>query len=118
MKAGTRCAINARATLERQLAGLLKYGTWAASFMIAAGFVLTQGAPYVAIDAAASAQGMHLVTAGIALFILLPVLRLMLMLGVFLHQRDYPFSAVTMLVLLIVFAGCVIGAQMSGAVAG
>jgi uncharacterized membrane protein len=50
------------------------------------------------------------VTIGIALFILLPVMRLILMLGVFLHQRDYRFSAIAALVLVIVAAGLVVGA--------
>lgn len=115
---GMSRAIAARAALERRLAVLLKYGTWVASLMIAAGFLLTQRASYTGTHPAASVQGMHIVTAGIALFILLPILRLMLMLGVFVHQRDYRFCVVTTLVLLIVFAGCVIGAHMSGAALG
>jgi uncharacterized membrane protein len=53
---------------------------------------------------------MPVVTIGIALFILLPVMRLILMLGVFLHQRDYRFSAIAALVLVIVAAGLVVGA--------
>jgi uncharacterized membrane protein len=113
-------------SLERRLAALLQYGTWAASLMIAAGCVLalvSNGVPVAGADWVAAVAngyggyGARIVTAGIALFILLPVLRLILMLGVFLHQRDYRFSVVTLLVLLIVFAGCVIGAHMSGALA-
>ncbi|MGA7780434.1 MAG: DUF1634 domain-containing protein [Paraburkholderia sp.] len=114
----TEAALAARVVLERRLATLLKYGTWLASLIIAAGLLLTQGASYLGMHQAAHAQGMQIVTVGIALFIFLPVLRLMLMLGVFLHQRDYRFTAVTTLVLLIVFAGCVIGAHMSGGAAG
>ncbi len=53
---------------------------------------------------------MSIVTIGIALFILLPVMRLILMLGVFLHQRDYRFSAIAALVLAIVAVGLVVGA--------
>jgi uncharacterized membrane protein len=53
---------------------------------------------------------MSIVTAGIALFILLPVMRLILMLGVFLHQRDYRFGAIAALVLAIVAAGLLVGA--------
>ena len=49
-------------------------------------------------------------SAGIALFILLPVMRLILMLGVFLQQRDYRFGAIAALVLAIVAAGWVVGA--------
>lgn len=50
--------------------------------------------------------GAHVMT----LFILLPVMRLIVMLGVFLHQRDYRFSAIAALVLVIVIAGSMIGA--------
>jgi uncharacterized membrane protein len=103
-------------SLERRLAALLQYGTWAASLIVAVGCVLALFSHGVSV-AAANGYGPRIVTAGIALFILLPVLRLMLMLGVFLHQRDYRFSVVTLLVLLIVFTGCVIGAHMSGALA-
>jgi uncharacterized membrane protein len=49
-------------------------------------------------------------TAGVTLFILLPIMRLILMLGLFLHQRDYRFSAITALVLMIVVVGSMIGA--------
>jgi uncharacterized membrane protein len=49
-------------------------------------------------------------TAGIALFILLPIMRLILMLGAFVHQRDYRFGAIAALVLVIVVAGSMIGA--------
>jgi uncharacterized membrane protein len=54
--------------------------------------------------------GTHVMTVGIGLFILLPVSRLIVMLGVFLHQRDYRFSAIAALVLVIVIAGSMIGA--------
>jgi hypothetical protein len=37
-------------------------------------------------------------------------MRLIVMLGVFLHQRDYRFSAIAALVLVIVIAGSMIGA--------
>jgi hypothetical protein len=36
----------------------------------------------------------------------------------FLRQRDYRFSAITLLVLLIVAAGCVVGAHMSVSMSG
>lgn len=113
--------VSFKESLERRLAALLKYGTWIASLLIAAGCMLTLAASYMAPKAAASihgVDGVRIMTAGVALFILLPVLRLLLMLGVFLQHRDYRFSIVTLLVLLIVFAGCAIGAHMGGAGAG
>lgn len=108
-----------KVSLERRLATLLKCGTWIASLLIAAGCMLTLAASYMGPEAAAGihgVDGVRIMTAGVALFIVLPVLRLMLMLGVFLQHRDYRFSIVTLLVLLIVLAGCAIGAHMSGAV--
>lgn len=94
---------------------LLKGGSWVASLTVAAGLLLMTaqpGRPQTGAHQAGMPLGTSIVKVGIALFIALPVLRLVLMLGVFLHRRDYRFSAVTALVLLIVLAGCVTGAQM------
>jgi hypothetical protein len=101
------------ARLEHWLASLLHYGTWIATGTIATGLalaLLTLPAAHTHGGAAASATGMSIVTAGIALFILLPIMRLILMLGMFLHQRDYRFSAIAALVLAIVAAGLLLGA--------
>jgi uncharacterized membrane protein len=38
--------------------------------------------------------GMGIVTAGIALFFLFPVVRVIVMLVVFIRERDYPFVAI------------------------
>jgi hypothetical protein len=96
--------------LERWLAWLLQYGTWVAASTVAAGLAMAlpgswarNGAPATAVVAT------HIMTTGIAFFILLPVMRLILMLCVFLHQRDYRFSAIAALVLIIVIAGSMIG---------
>ena len=97
--------------LERWLAALLNGGTWVASLAIAAGLILLLPDIHSALHRVALPPGMPLVTAGIALFILLPVLRLILMLGAFLQQRDYRYSAITALVLLIMAAGCAVGAH-------
>jgi uncharacterized membrane protein YhaH (DUF805 family) len=114
--AGTTSGVVKRsARLEHWLANLLHYGTWLASITIAAGLALTLGprAPATATGAAASHAtplGMSVMTAGIALFILLPIMRLILMLGVFLRRRDYRFGAIAALVLAIVAVGLVVGA--------
>jgi len=102
---------SAMTPLERWLATLLKGGTWIASLTIAAGLILLLPDFHTVLHQAALPPGMPVVTAGIALFILLPVLRLVLMLGVFLQQRDYRYSAITVLVLLILAAGCALGAH-------
>jgi uncharacterized membrane protein len=51
----------------------------------------------------------RIITAGIALLIALPVLRVLLMLIVFVRQRDFRLSAIAMLVLVIIVAGSVLG---------
>jgi uncharacterized membrane protein len=50
-----------------------------------------------------------IVTVGIGLFILLPMLRVIVMLIFFLKERDYEFAAASFPVLLIIFSGFAIG---------
>jgi uncharacterized membrane protein YhaH (DUF805 family) len=100
----------AGARLEHWLAALLHYGTWIATGTTALGLGIALAAMRTPGASHPASAGMPVVTIGIALFILLPVMRLILMLGVFLHQRDYRFSAIAALVLVIVAAGLVVGA--------
>ena len=51
----------------------------------------------------------EITTAGIALLIALPLLRVLLMLIVFIRERDLRFSAIAMLVLAIILLGSVLG---------
>ncbi len=90
------------ASLERGLGRLLHYGTYTASCVIALGLAL---AP------ASSIRGLRIATAGIVLFILLPVARVGAMLVFFLRERDYRFSAIAALVLLIVICSFLVGAH-------
>jgi uncharacterized membrane protein len=53
--------------------------------------------------------GAQVVTAGVGLFIVLPILRVILMLTIFVKQRDYKFAAAAAVVLVIIFAGFAIG---------
>jgi uncharacterized membrane protein len=53
--------------------------------------------------------GTWIITAGIALLIVLPVLRVLLMLIVFVRERDFRFGAIAMLVLAIILLGSVLG---------
>ena len=99
--------------LESLLAGVLLYGSWVASATIGLGLALAWidsrfGTHHLAILSSAS-----IVTVGIALFILLPVLRVALMLVVFLREGDYRFGIIAALVLTIIFLGCAVGARMS-----
>jgi uncharacterized membrane protein len=90
--------------IESLLAGALNVGTWLASIVIAAGLVLSllyQRTPFP--------TGGQIVTAGIGLFILLPILRVILMLIFFAKERDYKFTAAAVVVLLTIFAGLAIG---------
>ena len=50
----------------------------------------------------------RIITAGIALLIVLPVLRVLLMLIVFLCERDFRFGAIALLVLAIILLGSVL----------
>jgi uncharacterized membrane protein len=81
--------------MERILAALLHYGSWVASIVIGSGLVLT---PF-------DSRLEKITTAGIVLFILLPTLRVLTMLIVFLHERDFRFAGIAALVLTIILLG-------------
>ncbi|MBV7483091.1 DUF1634 domain-containing protein [Bordetella sp. BOR01] len=87
---------------ERRIAALLRHGTWIASGLIAVGLLAQWlwDAPPLSLAT---------VQAGIVVFIALPVLRVALMLGMFLHERDYLYSALAVAVLAIIGAGFAAG---------
>ena len=90
--------------IESLLPGVLDVGTWLASVVIVAGLVLSlfhERTPFP--------TGAQVVTVGIGLFVLLPILRVILMLTIFVKERDYKFAAAAAVVLLIIFAGFAIG---------
>ena len=94
--------------LERVIAKVLDRGTWIASGIITLGLALELvGWP-----------GMRIVIGGITIFILLPVLRVMIMLIIFLRERDYRFSAIAALVLMIIALGAALGVHMAGSISG
>lgn len=88
--------------LDDLLGRLLHYGTLAASGVIAVG---------LALSVASRPVGMGIATAGIALFILLPVLRVAAMLIFFWRARDYRYGAIAALVLLIISFSFFIGTR-------
>jgi uncharacterized membrane protein len=90
------------APLERILGSLLHYGTYIASFVIGLG---------LALGIASNPAGQRIATAGIALFIVLPVARVGAMLIFFLRTRDYRFSAIAALVLMIIVISYRVGAR-------
>ncbi|PQV52480.1 DUF1634 domain-containing protein [Paraburkholderia sp. BL21I4N1] len=95
--------------LEGMLASLFHHGTWFSSAVITVGLALKLMDGHLAATASRLPSGTSVVTAGIALFIMLPVLRLAMMLFIFLRERDYMFSAITATVLTIIVLGTVLG---------
>jgi hypothetical protein len=88
--------------IESVLARALALGTWLISAVIGAGLLLSffsAGIPY----------GSRLVMAGIGLFILLPITRVILMVALFIGIREYRFAGIAAFVLAIIFASFVIG---------
>ena len=90
---------------ELLLAGLLRYGTWLASGVTGLGLALSL----------VGVEGARVVAAGVALFIALPVLRVLVMLGAFILDQDYRLVIVTTVVLVTILAGLVIGLCFSNA---
>jgi uncharacterized membrane protein len=88
--------------LELLLAGLLRYGTWLASAVTGLGLALSLG----------GIEGTYVVAAGVALFIALPVLRVLVMLGGFIHNQEYRLVIVAAVVLITMLAGFVIGLSL------
>jgi hypothetical protein len=101
--------------LELLLAKVLHRGTWLGASVIAAGLALAltgwQWAPLGMTNS-------RIITAGIALLILLPGLRILLMLIVFVRERDRPFSIIATLVLAIIVSVAVLGMHEIGSMPG
>lgn len=84
----------------RQLALLMEWGTWLATGLIALGLLLAVTGP--------EGPGLRIILGGTALFVLLPVFRVILLGVQFLFRREPFWAAVTGLVLLIVAAGVIV----------
>ncbi|MHB0990275.1 MAG: DUF1634 domain-containing protein [Burkholderiales bacterium] len=93
---------------EQLIAGLLWYGTWLALAFIAVGLSI-ELLQHLEAPHLLSLSGFFVVKIGVALFILLPVTRVVLMLFIFLRERDYAFTAISALVLVIIGVGLVAG---------
>lgn len=93
-------------TTHRLIAWLLWYGTWVASAIIVVGMAL-EGLGYGSGTALLGLNGYDLVKAGVAMFILLPIARVMVMLIIFLYERDYAYTLIATLVLAIIATGMV-----------
>ena len=92
--------MNRTAPLEQSLAALLRYGSWLASVAIGLGFALAL------IDSRFGTRNllsnMRIAAIGIVLFILLPSLRVLLMLLIFIRDGEFRFAAAAGLVLVII----------------
>jgi Protein of unknown function (DUF1634) len=97
------------ARLQLLLARLLHHGRWLATAVIGLGLVLAIFERRPGAHNPTTSPGMRIVAAGIACFIVLPVLRVVLMLGVFVRAREYHFIAITSLVLIIILVSFAIG---------
>ena len=95
--------------LETLLTALLLYGTVIASVVTGAGLLLALLSGYVGVGGSTGTIGMRIVTAGIACFILLPVIRVAVMLIGYVRERDYRFVGIAAIVLLIIVLGFVCG---------
>lgn len=100
------------ARLELNLAGLLYYGTWIASAAVGLGLAVEFICWHGGAAGPSDLHGVSIVTAGIALFIMLPVLRIIVMLFFFALARDYVLSAIAAIVLTIIVLGCAVGLYM------
>jgi uncharacterized membrane protein len=87
---------------------VLRYSTWLASAVIAFGVI------EILVDAGGSAAGgTPAITLGIAMLILIPVFRVLLMAVVFALEREYILLAVAALVLSIIALGVLLGMRGS-----
>lgn len=92
---------------DQIIAALLWYGTWCASALIAGGMVL--GIRHQSANSLVLGLSSHqLVKTGVALFIFLPVARVVLMLTIFLRERDYIYVLMAAIVLVIIAVGIVV----------
>ena len=101
-------------SLERRLATTLQLGTWVGSCVIAVGWILSATGEHSSLSSAPVA----IVQAGIALFILLPALRVLLMVIVFVCERAYGFGAIAALMLAVIVVGAMLGVRMAAVVPG
>jgi hypothetical protein len=97
------------APLESLLAFTLHYGTWLASAAISLGLGLALIDSRFSAPKQAILRDTRLATIGLALFILLPVVRVIVMLIVYVLQRDYRLSIISLLVLTIILLGFAVG---------
>ena len=100
--------MNTAGRLEQLLAAFLHYGSWSALAAMGLGYALALIGSH-APASNLSVSNMRIVRMGIALFILLPILRVLLMLLVFIRERDFRFAFISGMVLAIILLGIFLG---------
>ena len=101
--------MRAAGRLEEMLAALLRFGSWSASAAIGLGYVLALISSRSLTWNLTVLPNIRLVSAGVALFILLPILRVLLMFFVFIRERDFRFAFISGVVLAIILLGIFLG---------
>ena len=101
--------MNVAGRLEELLAALLRYGSWSASAAIGVGYALALIGSHLPAGNPAFLPDIRIVSAGIGLFILLPILRVLLMFLVFIRERDFRFAFISGMVLAIILLGIFLG---------
>jgi uncharacterized membrane protein len=102
--------MNGAGRLEQFLAALLRYGSWSASAAIGLGYALVLIRSHASTWNSPVLSNMRIVRVGIALFILLPIFRVLLMFFVFIRERDFRFAFISGMVLAIILLGIFLGA--------
>jgi uncharacterized membrane protein len=101
--------MNGSGRLEELLAGFLRYGSWSASAAIGLGYALALIGSHAPTWNWPVLFNTRIVRAGIALFILLPIFRVLLMLLGFIRERDFRFAFISGMVLAIILLGIFLG---------
>jgi uncharacterized membrane protein len=91
------------------LARQLRYGIWLASSVTALGMIVALLGRWIVPHGHTITLGTNIVGKGIALIILLPILRVVLMLIVFLRERNYLFGMISCIVLMTIGASVMAG---------
>jgi uncharacterized membrane protein len=101
--------MSAAGRLEEMLAALLRFGSWSASAAIGLGYALALISSHSPTWNLAVLPNIRIVSVGIVLFIMLPILRVLLMFLVFIRERDFRFAFISGIVLAIIFLGIFLG---------
>jgi uncharacterized membrane protein len=110
--------MNGAGRLEEMLATFFRCGTWLASAAIGLGSALALIGSNLHMWNLAILANMRIAKMGIVVLILLPVLRVLLMLLVFIRERDFRFASIAGLVLAIILLAIVLGFPATSGMAG